>query len=524
MEGPSPSTGTAHWKSVLLRAADAFLLMAYVNESAPNVAFDEGVTRWLFGSEARMRMFLDMVTPKDDWGAAYQIVSDLCRNDPNGCEEYRRLVLALALVWDQPRPPLHGQMGGKQVPYDQPITTRYAYFKNLFESKKAEIPYRRLSTAALTYIVDIPLPDNELLWIRKNVRPSNWQRKFFDITYDEKRLQRGVYQWPHGPYTLEAIEDKGGICVDQAYYATMSARAYGVPALMFVGEGRRGPHAWYGYMKGTDAWEMDVGRYAYDKYATGFAMDPQTNQPMTDHDMNFMCDRALRDDVYTNAAHYGRLAFVLKQLKYSAAARQAARRSIEISKLYELPWTLLASMLAEKGDWGELARLLDTQAGIFRKYPDYIARIRAQQAEALRRSGNTEAAERTLKRVVRRVDADRDDLERSLVSEQIRAAYDAGDYSGARDRFEDLLKGQKEEGQKVTQLLQAYLDLTAETKQTNEAARFLKRYVTSLERQYGGNDHNRAVILEFLLKAHENNGDEREADRVRKKIAKLRGD
>ena len=505
---------------VLLQAADMFVLLAYLHESAPTMKMDEGLVRWLFGSEARVRQFLDMVTPEDRWPEIVRIVSELRRHDPKGCDRYRRLVMALAFVWDQPRPPLHEQMGGKQLKYEERIADRFDYFRTLFDAKRAVIPYRRLSTVALTYVVDLPLPDSELAWIRKKVRPRNWKRKFFEVSYDRGRIERGVYQWPHGPYTLESIKKLGGICVDQAYYATMCARAYGVPALMFAGEGRRGPHAWYGYMKGADSWEMDIGRYAYDKYATGVATNPQTNRPMTDHDVEFLCDRALRGETYSNAARYGRLAFVLKQLGYREAARQVARRGVEISPLYVVPWKLLAAMLREDKNWTGLARLLGRQAEVFRKYPDSVARIRAEQADALRRAGDQSGAERVLTQSVRRVDSDRDDLERSLVSEQIRAAYEAGKTSEARKMMEDLLHDQKKEGRKVTRLLQEYLDFTSKTKQTKEATRFLKRYIPSLQRQFGG-DRNRALLLDFLVKAYENDGDKRQADRVRKKIERL---
>ncbi|MBN2451411.1 MAG: hypothetical protein JXR77_13550 [Lentisphaeria bacterium] len=505
---------------VLLRATDPFVLLATLNQARIETPPEADTLRWLYGSEARQRHFLDILSPQDDLAQVQRLVSELCRHDPEGRDTFRELILALALVWDQPRPKPHPQMGGEALPYAEAVTERYDYFKDLFVSRRAEIPYARLSVAALMAVVDTPVPVSELRWVRDNERPTNWERKFHEIRYDEDRLQRAVYDWPHGPYTLEAVHEKGGICVDQAYYATLCARAYGVPALLFVGEGRRGHHAWYGYMKGLEKWEMDIGRYAYDKYATGFAVNPQTNLPMTDHDVSFLCDRALRGDAYGEAAGLARFAHVLQQLGYRAAARRQARRSIDAAPLYEFPWRILEGMLEKEEDWRGLAALLDTEAGVFRKYPDFTARIRARQAEALRRAGDHEGAERILKSGTRRVGQDRDDLQRALVSERVKAAYDQGDYPGARRHFEDLLKDQKEEGQKLMQLLDSYLDLTRETRQTGEAVRFLKRYIDSLERRYGGSDRNRALLWGILLKAYENDGDDAEAARLRKRIEK----
>jgi len=506
---------------VLLRASDALILMAYTQESGSGITFRRDVAEWLFGSEGRVRTFLDIVSPQDDWPAMYGIVEALHEHDPAGRDDFRRLILALALVWDQPRPQPHPQIGRGQLPYDEPITARYDYFRDLYASKRADIPYGKLSVAALTNVVDTPVPLSELRWVREHVRPTNWERKFSDIRYDQGRLERTVYQWPHGPYTLAAIEEKGGICTDQAYFATLCARAYGVPALLFVGEGRRGGHAWFGYMKGTEKWEMDIGRYTYDKFATGYALNPQTNQPMSDHDMNFLCDRALRDDSFSDAARLARLAVVLRELGYLAAARQTAGRSLELSPLFEAPWLVQEKMLEDAKDWRGLSALLSRKADTFRKYPDYVARIAARQAEVLRALGDDAGADRLVTRNVRQVDKDRDDLARSLVSEQARAAYEKGDHAGARERLEALLKDQKDEGQKLMDLLDSYLKLTRETKQTEEAVRFLKRYIDALERRYGGVERNRAILLRILLQAYENNGDKEEAARLRHRIEKL---
>jgi hypothetical protein len=507
--------------AVLLRAADAFILMAHTQESGAGIAFRRDVSEWLFGSEGRLRTFLDIITPQDDWPAMYAIVAALHDHDSPGRDEFRRLILAMALVWDQPRPEPHPQMGGGQLPYDAAITDRYDYFRDLYASKRADIAYGKLSVAALTNVVDTPVPLSELRWVRKHVRPTHWERKFSAIRYDADRLERAQYQWPHGPYTLEAIEKKGGICTDQAYYAALCARAYGVPALLFVGEGRRGGHAWFGYMKGAEKWELDIGRYAYDKFATGYALNPQTNQPLSDHTLNFLCDRALREESFSDAARLGRLAFVLRELGYLAAARQAAERSVQRSPLYELPWLVQERMLEEAKDWAGLAALLSRKAAAFRKYPDYSARIAARQAEVLRTLGDHAGADRLLARNVRAVERGRDDLARSLVSEKVRAAYEKGDYRSAREQMEDLLKDQKDEGQKLAELLGGYLELTKETKQTAEAVRFLKRYLGTLERRFGDSDRNRAILLRVLLTAHENNGDGAEAARIRRQLEKL---
>jgi ferritin len=116
---------------------------------------------------------------------------------------------------------------------------------------------------------------------------------------------------------------------------------------------------------------------------------------------------------------------------------------------------------------------------------------------------------------------DRDDLARFLANEQIRGAYEKGDYDGAMDTFEDVLKDQKKEGQKIFGLMQNYLMLAAATKQDKRAAKFLKRYVSSLERIYGNTPDNKRLFLTILAKAYEQAGDDRNLKRVQKDLQKL---
>ncbi len=267
---------------------------------------------------------------------------------------------------------------------------------------------------------------------------------------------------------------------------------------------------------------MDIGRYTYDKLATGYALNSQTNQPMSDHEVSFLCERALRDDDFSDAARLGRLAYVLWKLGYLAAARQTAERSLARSPLYELPWIVQEEILKEAKDQRGLADLLARQAIAFRRYPDLLARINTRQAEALRQLGDDAAAERLLKRHVRALNDDRDDLARSLVSEQVRVAYEKGDYAGARLQMEALLKDQKQEGQKLSSLLDGYLKLTVDTQQTAAAVRFLERYLDSLDHLYGDSEKDRAIFLSIMLQAFENDGDQAGAARVRKKLERLR--
>jgi len=522
IEGRAERLNTAQIKA-LGPVADAFLLFIYFHDLGDGFRFRSDVAEWMLGKEKRLGLVVDTIAVEDDRGRLYKVLQALYDHDPENRDRLFRLILALSVVWDGPQPPMHGQMGGAQPAVGADPIKVYDHFLKLYQSNRAKIAYRNLSVPALTFMVHLPLPASELNWIIKNVKGSapTWKRKFSDIEYDVPRMDRRIYQWPHGVYTLPAIEKLGGICVDQAYYATLTARAYGIPALIFLGEGRRGPHAWFGYMRDERNWELDAGRYAYDKYATGQAWHPQLNRPMTDHDVEFTCDRALNSPRARSARQHARLAAVLLQLGLLKQADQCADLSLLQVSIQEWPWRIKEEILRKEKDADALLSLFSRKAKAFHRYPDRAAAIRQEQAEFLRKLGRDKEAARLLRINESRLGKKRDDLARALASEQVQIAYDSGDYRKARMLVEDLLKKQKYEGQKIVSVVQAYISLTAETKQQREAARFLGRFLEGMINRTD-DPHHKAALYGLLLTAYENAGDERKADRITKRLQRLR--
>ena len=68
--------------------------------------------------------------------------------------------------------------------------------------------------------------------------------------YDNGRISdaSSVYSWPYPSYLLADILKKGGICIDQAYYAETIGKGRGIPTIGFTGYGMDGAHAWFGYL------------------------------------------------------------------------------------------------------------------------------------------------------------------------------------------------------------------------------------------------------------------------------------
>ena len=508
-------------------AADSILLIDHWQREMGGNDVAEPVLHWLVRSNERLALLLNTLSPDDRGPRAMHSLSAIHNPDPGGPDAYFRLALAIAIVWDQPRPQPHPQTGSSLLSFDFDPVARFHYFKHLYAEGDAEVRYRNVSIRDLKFVVCSAVPLSELRWARRNVRGGSrsWDDKYEDVAYNQGRVVRGEFDWPHGAYTLESIREHGGICVDQAYYGAVTARAHGIPAMLFVGQGRRGLHAWFGYMEREDEWNLEAGRYRYDNYATGVAVEPQLNRSMSDHDLEYFRDRGLRSPAAREAARLVRLGAVLRQLGEMQKAYECGARARKIVPRYDPAWALQEALLMKADSrqaLEECVELLDSKATNFRRYPDFVARIRQRQADLLQQLGRNDDAERILRVNQSRLARDRDDLGRFLGIEQIKAVLQRGDTHEARDIFEDVLKDHRHEGMKAVQLVRAYLNLTRETGQTEEAVDFLRRYLPRMHRRSNGESLHGPVFLELLVQAYVNDGDTRGAERARRRLERAR--
>ncbi len=220
--------------------------------------------------------------------------------------EFQSLALALAVVKDQPAPDFwpHRQVAQVDVPREEGQPEElFADWVEAFRSGKLRMDPRLLEVGDLKFVVDAPLKKSEFAFIRENPQLAHLdpQKAFESIAYDQGRVVKNIYDWPWGEYLLADIKLHGGICVDQAYYASVVGKALGMPTIFFSGQGKDGGHAWVGYLKGPGHWELSVARYASQNYATGEGLNPQDWTPITDHDLELIT-RHLGNRDFQNAA------------------------------------------------------------------------------------------------------------------------------------------------------------------------------------------------------------------------------
>ena len=182
---------------------------------------------WLLGNVRFLhRSFSSMVSPCDLLTNSFDILNELQARYPQKFPAYANLALAIALVYDVPPPPNwpHGQVSAAQLPRKLPDpAAAFAFWVHADETGLTLRPLSRLPADELKFVVDAVAPAAELEWAQQHihspVQNADLGELYRMVRYRVDRVQQGQYSWPEASYDLPTILAKGGICVDQAYFA-----------------------------------------------------------------------------------------------------------------------------------------------------------------------------------------------------------------------------------------------------------------------------------------------------------------
>lgn len=397
----------------------------------------------LAGDFGFLQEFFRVLTPDDFPPAAVMRLGELYSANPGFWPGYRSLMIAFALVYDQ-RPPAfwpHPQVAPDAVPeMDEPLAERFARYARLNDARRLDYDLRGMSVAELKFMVDAPVPKSELEWAVKNVRVprTRFDEAFSVVAYDQPRAEKGIFKWPHERYLLSDIKGQGGICVDQAYFASLAGKARGIPTLFFAGQGTDGGHAWFGYWRGNGRWELDGGRYVNQNYTVGEALDPQTWLPITDHELLYLSGRANRGPGYDAA-----LADLAMADIFARRGDQEARLAAAESALFNAPgfaaaWEAKEQALEEAGSEADLRAFYAQAIDRFRREEDLRVRYQTRLAELERSAGDGQAAAQIEGRMIRENRRGRSDLSATAGADALSRRMAEGDYDGAMREFRTL--------------------------------------------------------------------------------------
>lgn len=391
---------------------------------------------------ARLREFFSVLAPGDFTPGVLQNLDRLHRHNPTEFNSNFSLALALAVVFDQ-KPPEnwpHHQVEPSALPQDRlGLEERFDFWTQSLASKKLMVAPGELGADQWKFVVDALVAPEELEWARKQVRTARgqFQRVFSSVKYDFPRLKTQAYKWSHPEsYSLANIQQKGGICVDQAYFAAISGKAHGLPTLFFSGQGADGGHAWFGFLKAGSRWELDAGRYENQNYAVGHAQDPQVWQPISDHELQFVSSRTRTTPAFQAAEADLLLADWQERRGETAEALRAVDSALAAAPQHAGAWETKGRLLAESGaDPSVIAAHWEAARKAFPNNRDLQTRFQSLVAAAVREQGDDRAARQIEQRVISQNQRQRSDLSVEAAAKQIQSLVDSGDLDAALGEF-----------------------------------------------------------------------------------------
>ena len=386
---------------------------------------DPGVVAEWVGDAELSSLLFESLSPQDYAPAVLARLQEIRLAHPGKFREYPALAVALALVYDQALPGFwpHDQVNPQLVPRrDIAVAEFFADWVTSNETRALMLDLRKLRPGQIKFIIDAPLEDAEFVWARKNVRypRMDFDKAFGSVAYDHDRLKNREYEWMEGTYTLEDLRRKGGICVDQAYYAMIAGKARGLPTLFFSGQGTDGGHAWFGYMKSDDRWELDCGRYENQNYAVGTALDPQTWTPISDHDLEFLA-QSFRDKLeFASSQDDLLLAAQLEKNGDAARALKAYESAVQVCPENIAAWEAKLGYLVRSGAApGQLRSHYEAALRQFPRDRDIRTSQQTGLAAVLRELGDPAAAEALEAQMVFSNKRQRSDLSVNLVAQRL---------------------------------------------------------------------------------------------------------
>jgi hypothetical protein len=371
---------------------------------------------WLLGNPKFTDKFFGLLSPCDYVPAVLEILDQIHTAKPGRFETYAQLALAIAVVYDVPPPPgwPHAQVSEAALPRHLPAPAEaFKFFADADQTGQTLQHLARLDADVLKFVVDAAAPFPELKWAQQSVRfpLPDLVKSYEAVSYRQDRLLANQDDWPGPAYTLAEILKEGGICVDQAYFATEAGKARGVPTLLFSGAGVDVRHAWFGYLDGEQHWQLDAGRYAEAKLVTGVARDPQTWGILTDHELMYLAEGFRTHQSYQQSRLNASIATAYLEAGRAPAAVAAARKAANYEHHNADAWeTLLAAETAAGADAKAREATLREAALALAPYPDLGAQFHQRIADSLRARGETSAADFEEKQIARKNQDGRTDL------------------------------------------------------------------------------------------------------------------
>lgn len=401
----------------------------------------------------------------------------------------------------------------------------FHYFREQDRHRRLLTDIKKMSVERLLMVVDVRLPMSEFNWVTKNLNydRATWAHKAYNsVAYLMERATRDTD--PYTTYTFEEIQEEGGVCRDQAYFAACSAKVMGIPAVIAVGDGDRGPHAWVVTQVSDTEWKQ-VNSYGY---TSGVFDNPCSGR---EHHESMLLTRTKRDNPEKFNALADGLTFsrFMVSIGAHAEARGAARYVVGAFPENSAAWdNLVEVMEAENGpvvtpeEWQQIHRRILRQTRKNTELNDLAAYV---EDEYLMDEGNAAARkaamERNIRNMRRNVGDARSDLVVEAINRQAAILSEKDDVRGLLRLYKKELKGFTSRGDVFQELLaQCIMHYSEAEASEREWASLAKEVEKLFERHIrsGGADYfklsKEVEIQKQLVELYENAGNVKKANRI----------
>ena len=350
---------------------------------------------WLLEHPKVLDTLMLAVSEQDAPDRVVAVLSSLRDSSGKQLDEFPDLVAALCVVWDAPLKLADSE--NLRAETGQPAWL-FRYYSS--SRKKLRFDPQTLPWELGVYVVDNVVSQEEVAWaVQRYAGRGAIGSCYFDVPYDYSVFTNGSHKLIDGTaYTLMNLARVGGICGDQAYFASNVARSLGVPACTAVGMGgamEGTAHAWVGFLEnkgGRATWNFAEGRYPELQYWRGAVQDPRTRGRLTDSDVALLAE-------LLNSPPPDRMfsAALCKSADLVAPEKRAdvLVRAINLSPGNRMAWVTLAELGADrKLSDAQMTQAMQVVAKFAAKpYPDFAfamirtlnsARGNEQQMRALK--------------------------------------------------------------------------------------------------------------------------------------------
>ena len=431
---------------------------------------DADVLAWLADRPEIREAFWLAIDPHYDY--PLQVVSmlgQLINAAPQNVEQFYHLAIAIAVVHDDPKAASNSQyflIWGVEKQQFQPRPDPVAIFNYYTQpqmSKVAAVPLDKLVWPLLVHLADLDLNAHETQWVAgryKNGR-QNLAGTYTEVPYDNNKLEGKATSLGSRPYTMANILQYGGVCVDQAHYASRVMKSLGIPAVKVRGDGRYGGngHAWTGYLSAgrRSAAFAFTGRYDYDYYYVGYVLDPQRSTMITDRSMAMDLSAALRD--YHDFVQARALVRVARSLfhQHPEVGLALTEAALKINPLVQEAWLHVLDYFAiGKLDRKAVGKWMNTMMKEVKDHPDLIWQVCVKFLQHIPQE-DRKIRDRMYKNVFAML-GKRPDLQVALRSQQCQELYHQDQLDVATNLAVNTLVEQADEGSLILPLLSVLID------------------------------------------------------------------